>query len=104
MSNSYHVLISTAQLTPSMRVYVQAFVAGTLFLRTNLKPNSIAEGGLYFGFVFFSLIIAMFDGFAEETLTVCPGLRALHLARNQRCVDQEVHAHGHGLGRRRAWS
>ena len=47
-------------------------MAATLFLRTNLHPNSILEGQGYFGFLFFALIVALFDGFAEETLTVRP--------------------------------
>ena len=31
-------------------------------------------GNTYFSVIFFSLISLMFDGFAEETLTVCPSL------------------------------
>lgn len=49
---------------------MQAIVASTLFLRTNLRPDSLLEGSAYFGFLFFALIVALFDGFAEETLTV----------------------------------
>ncbi|KAK9836331.1 hypothetical protein WJX81_006307 [Elliptochloris bilobata] len=47
-----------------------AFVTATLFLRTNLHPTSIEDGQLYFAVLFFSLIMLMFDGFAEETVTV----------------------------------
>ncbi len=49
---------------------VQSLVTMTLFLRTNLRPYSIAAGQEYYGVIFFSLIATMFDGFAEETLTV----------------------------------
>ena len=49
---------------------VQSLVTMTLFLRTNLRPGSIANGQEYYGVIFFSLIATMFDGFAEETLTV----------------------------------
>ena len=47
-------------------------MTATLFLRTNLHPNSVADGQEYFGVIFFSLIMVLFDGFAEETLTVRP--------------------------------
>ena len=45
-------------------------MTATLFLRTNLHPNSVGDGQVYFGVIFFSLIMVLFDGFAEETLTV----------------------------------
>ncbi len=48
----------------------QAVVTATLFLRTNLHPDSVGSGQVYFGVIFFSLIMVLFDGFAEETLTV----------------------------------
>ena len=47
-----------------------AVVTATLFLRTQLHPNSLSQGQLYFGVVFFSLIMLMFDGFAEMTFTI----------------------------------
>ena len=50
----------------------QAVVTATLFLRTNLHPKSVGDGQVYFGVIFFSLIMVLFDGFAEETLTVRP--------------------------------
>lgn len=53
---------------------LMAVVTATLFLRTNLHPDSVASGNLYFSVIFFSLISLMFDGFAEETLTVSPML------------------------------
>ena len=43
----------------------------TLFLRTNLHPNSLAAAQQYFSVVFFSLIMLMFDGKR-------PDLKALH--------------------------
>ncbi len=49
---------------------LMALVTATLFLRTNLHPDSVESGNLYFSVIFFSLISLMFDGFAEETLTV----------------------------------
>ena len=45
-------------------------MTATLCLRTNLHPDSIKSGQEYFGMLFFSLVVILFDGFAEETLTV----------------------------------
>jgi hypothetical protein len=53
---------------------LMAVVTATLFLRTNLHPDSVEAGNLYFSVIFFSLISLMFDGFADETLTVTPPL------------------------------
>ena len=47
-----------------------AVVTATLFLRTQLHPNSVGQAQLYFGVGFFSLIMLMFDGFAEMTFTI----------------------------------
>lgn len=49
---------------------LMAIVTATLFLRTGLHPDSVQAGNTYFSVIFFSLISLMFDGFAEETLTV----------------------------------
>eukprot|EP00208_Stichococcus_sp_RCC1054_P006723 CAMPEP_0206141786 /NCGR_PEP_ID=MMETSP1473-20131121/14100_1 /ASSEMBLY_ACC=CAM_ASM_001109 /TAXON_ID=1461547 /ORGANISM="Stichococcus sp, Strain RCC1054" /LENGTH=1124 /DNA_ID=CAMNT_0053536477 /DNA_START=231 /DNA_END=3601 /DNA_ORIENTATION=+ len=46
------------------------FVTATLFIRTEFSADSVANGNLYFGMIFFSSIMLLFDGFAEETLTV----------------------------------
>ena len=55
-----------------------AFIAATLFLRTHLHPNSIAEGQLYSGFLFFTLLQMFFSGIAEMTFAVC-----------QRCISSK---------------
>ena len=49
---------------------IVALIAATLFLRTHLHPNSIAEGQLYSGFLFFSLLQMFFSGIAEMTFAV----------------------------------
>ncbi|KAK9820341.1 hypothetical protein WJX72_009201 [[Myrmecia] bisecta] len=49
---------------------VMAFVTATLFSRTRLHPNGVEDGNVYFGVIFFSMINLLFDGFADETLTV----------------------------------
>lgn len=49
---------------------IVALIAATLFLRTHLHPNSIAEGQLYSGFLFFSLLQMFFSGIAEMTFAI----------------------------------
>ena len=49
---------------------LMAIVTATLFLLTNLHPNSVESGNHYFSVIFFFLISLMFGGFAEDTLTV----------------------------------
>ena len=57
-----------------------AIIAATLFLRTHLHPNSIAEGQLYSGFLFFSLLQMFFSGIAEMTFAVSVLLRGSFLS------------------------
>lgn len=55
-----------------LQAAIVAIIAATLFLRTHLHPNSIAEGQLYSGFLFFSLLQMFFSGIAEMTFAVSP--------------------------------
>lgn len=67
------------------RFFVTMFmgvVTATTFLRTELSANSIGSANLYFGVIFFSLIMVLFDGFAEETLTVRFTAHKAHDAQN----------------------
>ena len=56
----------------ALQAAIVAIIAATLFLRTHLHPNSIAEGQLYSGFLFFSLLQMFFSGIAEMTFAVSP--------------------------------
>lgn len=47
-----------------------AFIAMTLFLRTEMHRDSVTNGGIYMGALFFSLVIVMFNGFTELAMTV----------------------------------
>ena len=47
-----------------------AFITGFLFFRTRLHPNSLQQGFLYFGALFYSIIHMMVNGLSELTLTV----------------------------------
>jgi hypothetical protein len=45
-------------------------MAMTLFFRTKMKRDSVANGGIYMGALFFGVLMIMFNGFSELALTV----------------------------------
>ena len=47
-----------------------AFITGFLFFRPRLHPDSLYNGFLYFGALFYSIIHMMVNGLSELTLTV----------------------------------
>ncbi|MCL7029383.1 hypothetical protein MKW94_012888 [Papaver nudicaule] len=47
-----------------------AFVAMTLFLRTEMKRETVVDGGIYMGALFFTLVMIMFNGFSELAMAV----------------------------------
>lgn len=47
-----------------------ALIATTVFLRTTMHRDSIEDGVVYTGALFFSLIMMMFNGMAEISLTI----------------------------------
>eukprot|EP00850_Spirogloea_muscicola_P013086 SM000087S23368 [mRNA] locus=s87:336767:345436:+ [translate_table: standard] len=47
-----------------------AFITMTVFFRTRLNANSLNDGNLYLGALFFALVHMMFNGFAEISITV----------------------------------
>ncbi|KAI3986333.1 hypothetical protein MKX01_002178 [Papaver californicum] len=47
-----------------------AFVAMTLFLRTEMKRDNVVDGGIYMGALFFTLVVIMFNGFSELAMAV----------------------------------
>lgn len=52
-----------------VQLVIVAFIAMTVFLRTSLKAE-LQDGQYYLGALFFSLVIIMFNGFAEMSLTI----------------------------------
>lgn len=42
----------------------------TLFLRINMSKNTVTDGVIYMGALFFSLVTLIFSGFSEMTLSV----------------------------------
>ncbi len=49
---------------------VVSLITMTVFLRTSLHPDSVSNGGLYLGALFFGLINVMFGGFMEMALII----------------------------------
>lgn len=47
-----------------------AFIAMTLFLRTNMHRDTLNDGGVYTGALFFSLVMIMFNGMSEISMTI----------------------------------
>lgn len=82
---------------------LMAFVTATLFLRTNLHPDSVESGNLYFSVIFFSLISLMFDGFAEETLTVRTRPQPASLSFFQWISGYSTLPHGHVMLGNHSW-
>ncbi|KAF8397869.1 hypothetical protein HHK36_016794 [Tetracentron sinense] len=62
--NSFVYIFKTTQIT------IMSVIAMTVFLRTEMKHGQIADGGKYYGALFFSLINVMFNGMAELAMTV----------------------------------
>ncbi|WVZ69760.1 hypothetical protein U9M48_018495 [Paspalum notatum var. saurae] len=62
--NSFVYIFRTAQLM------LTSTIAMTLFFRTKMKRETVADGGLYSGALFFGLLLIMFNGFSEMALMV----------------------------------
>lgn len=42
----------------------------TLFLRTEMHRNTVTDGGVYLGALFFTMIMIMFNGFSELSMSI----------------------------------
>lgn len=62
--NSFVYVFKTTQIT------IMSVIAFTVFLRTEMPVGTVADGGKFFGALFFSLINVMFNGMAELAMTV----------------------------------
>ena len=47
-----------------------ALIAMTLFLRTKMPRESVTDGSIYTGALFFTVIMIMFNGMAELSMTI----------------------------------
>lgn len=52
------------------QITVMSLITFTVFFRTEMKSGQLADGGKFYGALFFSLINVMFNGTAELALTV----------------------------------
>lgn len=62
--NSFVYVFKTVQ------IIIVAIIGSTVFLRTELNTRNEQDGALYIGALLFSMIINMFNGFAELSLTI----------------------------------
>ncbi|CAN6201350.1 unnamed protein product [Urochloa humidicola] len=62
--NSFVYIFKTIQLI------IVALIASTVFLRTHMHTRNVDDGFVYIGALLFSLIVNMFNGFAELSLTI----------------------------------
>ena len=47
-----------------------ALITMTIFLRTNMHRDSVTDGGIYMGALFFGIVTIMFNGFSELAMTI----------------------------------
>ncbi|CAL5003529.1 unnamed protein product [Urochloa decumbens] len=52
------------------QLMLMSIIAMTLFFRTKMKHDTVTDGGLYMGALFFGVLIIMVNGFSELALTV----------------------------------
>ncbi|KAK6136023.1 hypothetical protein DH2020_030233 [Rehmannia glutinosa] len=62
--NSFLYIFKTFQIT------IMSIITFTVFFRTEMSSGQLADGGKFYGALFFSLINVMFNGTAELALTV----------------------------------
>ncbi|KAK4782743.1 hypothetical protein SAY86_007117 [Trapa natans] len=62
--NSFVYIFKLVQLT------IMACIAMTLFMRTKLHKDSVTDGGIYVGALFFTVIMIMFNGMSELSMTI----------------------------------
>ncbi|XP_054783595.1 ABC transporter G family member 36-like [Prosopis cineraria] len=62
--NSFVYIFKTVQ------IIIIAIIAATIFLRTEMHQKTQDDGALYIGAILFSMIMNMFNGFAELSLTI----------------------------------
>ncbi|KAK4798053.1 hypothetical protein SAY86_030379 [Trapa natans] len=62
--NSFVYIFKLIQLS------IMACIAMTLFMRTKLHKDTVTDGGLYVGALFFTVIMIMFNGMSELSMTI----------------------------------
>ncbi|GFP96043.1 pleiotropic drug resistance protein 1 [Phtheirospermum japonicum] len=62
--NSFVYIFKMTQLI------LMASISMTVFLRTEMPKKTVMDGGIYMGALFYTLIVVMFNGFSELTLSI----------------------------------
>ncbi|KAJ1429097.1 P-loop containing nucleoside triphosphate hydrolase [Sesbania bispinosa] len=62
--NSFVYIFKISQLT------IMAILTMTLFLRTEMHRDSLDDGGVYLGALFFTVVMIMFNGMAEISMAI----------------------------------
>ncbi|CAJ1922118.1 unnamed protein product [Sphenostylis stenocarpa] len=62
--NSFLYIFKLGQLA------LMAFITMTIFLRTEMHRDSVTDGGIYVGALFYGVVVLMFNGFAELSMVV----------------------------------
>ncbi|XP_062163334.1 pleiotropic drug resistance protein 1-like [Alnus glutinosa] len=62
--NSFVYIFKMSQLT------LVAFITMTLFLRTEMHRDTVKDGGIYMGALFFTVLVAMFNGMSELNMAI----------------------------------
>ena len=78
---------------------VLSLISCTLFFRTRLQRN-LEDANLYEGFLFFALLVMLFNGLSEMTFTVIPAAMchhasACHLLPTSACGNAALACHMH---------
>nr|AUB45106.1 ABA transporter [Camptotheca acuminata] len=53
-----------------IQLILMALIAMTVFLRTEMHKNTVTDGGIYTGALFFTVIMIMFNGMSELAMTI----------------------------------
>ncbi|KAM7513222.1 hypothetical protein LguiB_012097 [Lonicera macranthoides] len=62
--NSFVYIFKMTQLI------IAAFIAMTIFFRTEMPKNTTTDGGIFMGALFFAVVMIMFNGFSELALSI----------------------------------
>ncbi|KAL9233904.1 hypothetical protein vseg_008839 [Gypsophila vaccaria] len=54
----------------SFQLIITAFITATVFMRTHMHKNSVQDGMVYMGALFFAQVQILFNGFSELSLTL----------------------------------
>jgi ABC-type multidrug transport system ATPase subunit/ABC-type multidrug transport system permease subunit len=57
-------------ITKTVQIIIMALIASTVYLRTEMGTKNESDGAVYIGALMFSMIVNMFNGFAELALMI----------------------------------